>query len=70
MPNVVITRRATLTLALAGAAGIADRPRQARAEGDNTAGSRAVSAPLLRDLRTVGPEGQVTAVRHVGIALR
>ena len=66
MPNIAITRRATLTLALAGAAGIADRPRQARAEGDSTAGSRAVSPPLLRDLKTVGLEGQVTAVRHVG----
>lgn len=68
MPNIAITRRATLTLALAGAAGITNSPHQARAEGDGTARSRATSAPSLRDLKTVGPEGQVTTVRHVGSA--
>lgn len=68
MPNIAITRRATLTLALAGAAGIANSPRQARTEGEEMARLRAVSAPSLRDLKTVGPEGQVTTVRHVGSA--
>jgi cytochrome c len=66
MTNITITRRGTFMLALGGAAGIAGRPRQARGEGDNAAGSRAISPPSLRDLKTVGPERQVTAVRHVG----
>lgn len=68
MPNIAITRRATLTLALAGAAGITNSPRQARAEGDEMARSRAVSTPSVRELKTVGPESQVTTVRHVGSA--
>jgi cytochrome c len=66
MTNITITRRGTFMLALGGAAGIADRPRQARAEGDEMVKSRAASASPLRDLKTVGPEGQVTTVRDLG----
>ena len=68
MTNNALTRRATLTLALAGTAGITNYPRQARADGDEMARSRAASAPSMRDLKAVGPEGQVTTVRHVGNA--
>lgn len=68
MTNNALTRRATLTLALASAAGSANSPLQARAEGDEMVRSRAVSSRSLRDLKTVGPEGQVTIARHVGSA--
>jgi len=69
MTHIRMTRRATLTLAIVGATGFAPRvampdvEHQAKVE---SMPAQTATAPARRDLKTIGPEGQVTGIGHAG----
>jgi cytochrome c len=64
MTSMKMNRRAALTLAIAGASGFAPQVAQADAE-DRGKPVAPATASALRDLKTVGPEGQVTGIDHI-----
>jgi cytochrome c len=68
MANMKMSRRAALTLAIAGASGFAPQVAQVDAE-DRAKGQTSpvapATAPALRDLKMVGPESLVTGIGHV-----
>ena len=66
MTHITMSRRATLTLAIVGATGLAPRGVLADAEDRTKGESRPATAPALRDLKLIGPGGQVTGIGHVG----
>ena len=66
MTHIRLSRRTTLTLAIVGATGLAPRVVLADAQDRAKGESRPATAPTLRDLKMVGPEGQVTGIGHVG----
>jgi len=69
MTHKRMSRRATLMLAIVGATGFAPRAVLADAE-DRAKGkslpAQPATAPVLRDLKMIGPEGQVMGIGHVG----
>lgn len=58
-----LDRRATFMLAVGGLLGLSARSRQAHAEARNV-GAPTNSGSQLRNLQTVGPEGQVAGIRQ------
>jgi hypothetical protein len=62
MTHVRMSRRATLTLAIVGATGFAPRVVLADAEDQAKGESLPATTPTLRDLKMIGPEGQITEI--------